>query len=66
MRLTHLYRRWGKFPWDLGYEHLQELYNIFPFILSHLDIIKKKEEEKDKERKDLDTEYEKLKRSVHK
>lgn len=66
MKMSVFYRRWGKFPWEVGYPHLQELYNILPFILAHIDIIKKKEEEKTKDKENQDLEYEKLKRSVHK
>jgi hypothetical protein len=60
------YRRWGKFPWESGYKHLVEHYNIFQFIIAQMNIIRKKEEELSKEKKELDAEYDKLKNKVHK
>lgn len=66
MKLYIYYARWGKFPWDIGYGHLVELYNIFQFIVAQMNIIKKRELEKQKEQKEWDSEYDKLKSKVHK
>lgn len=66
MKIYLLYRRWGKLPWEMGYGHLQELYNIMPFIIAHVDIIRQKQLEKAKQDQKNDLEYEKVKSKVHK
>jgi len=66
MKLYIYYARWGKLPWEMGYDHLVELYNIFQFIVAHMNIQKKKELEKEKEKKKWDKEYDDLKSKVHK
>lgn len=66
MRMYVHYKRWGEFPWQSGYKHLVEHHNIFQFIIAQMNIIRKKQEQIEKEKKELDKKYEDLKRSVHK